>query len=70
MVSTVFLGIDHQHDDGPPHLFETLVFGGPMDDAMERYSTWADAEAGHVAMVERVRDASNLGSEPTMVAKL
>jgi len=28
-VSTVFLGLDHGLDDGPPILFETLVFGGP-----------------------------------------
>jgi hypothetical protein len=38
-----------------PALFETLVFGGPLSQEMDRYSTWAEAEAGHRAMVERVR---------------
>ena len=54
-VSTVFLVIDHQYDNGPPLLFKTLVFGGPLADEMERYSTRAEALAGHAAMVARVR---------------
>jgi hypothetical protein len=54
-VSTVFLGLNHQWGDGPPLLFETLVFGGPLDGDMERYSTYEQAEAGHAAMCERVR---------------
>ncbi len=54
-ISTVFLGMDHSWGGGPPLLFETLVFGGPLDDEMERYSTWEQAEAGHEAMVARVR---------------
>lgn len=53
-VSTVFLGLDHAFGEGPPQLFETLVFGGPLADEMERYSTWDEAEAGHKAMVARV----------------
>jgi hypothetical protein len=58
-VSTVFLGIDHSHrDDGPPVLFETLVFEGPMDGQMERYHTWDEAVAGHAAMVERVKQSA------------
>jgi hypothetical protein len=56
-VSTVFLGLDHSFGTGPPLLFETLVIGGPLDEEMERYSTWDDAEAGHAAMVERVSAA-------------
>lgn len=39
-------------------IFETLVIGGPLDDKMKRYSTWEEAEAGHAAMVEQVRGAS------------
>jgi len=54
-VSTVFLGLDHRFgDDGPPLIFETLVFGGPMDQEMDRYSTWEEAEKGHQAMVEKL----------------
>lgn len=56
-VSTVFLGVDHNYsEDGPPLIFETLVFGGDLDEEMDRYSTWEEAEAGHKAMVERVRN--------------
>lgn len=55
-VSTIFLGIDHGFgDEGPPLLFETMVFGGPADSTMERYSTWNEAEQGHEAIVETVR---------------
>ena len=55
-VSTVFLGLDHQWGDGPPLLFETMVFGGELDQEMDRYSTWEEAESGHAKMVERVKD--------------
>jgi hypothetical protein len=49
-VSTVFLGIDHNFwDVGPPLLFETMIFGGPLDQEQWRYSTWEEAEAGHQA---------------------
>lgn len=56
-VSTVFLGLDHRFNVGPPLLFETMVFGGPLDGEQDRYSTWEEAEAGHKAMCKRVRDA-------------
>ena len=46
-VSTVFLGLDHQYGDGPPLLFETMIFGGKHDGYQDRYSTWEQAEAGH-----------------------
>ena len=53
-VSTVFLGLDHGHNEERPMVFETLVFGGAMDGDMERYSTWKEAEAGHWKMVDLV----------------
>jgi hypothetical protein len=53
-VSTVFLTIDHQLGDGVPLVFETMVFGGPHDGAMQRCSTWEQAEAQHSAMVAMV----------------
>lgn len=56
-VSTVFLVIDHRWGAGDPLLFETLVFNGPLDGEMARYSTYAAAEAGHAAMVARCRAA-------------
>ena len=54
-ISTVFLGLDHSFGEGPPLLFETLVFSGKLDGEMDRYSTWDEAIAGHAAMIERVR---------------
>src|SRR5262245_14898324 len=47
LISTVFLGLDHQWMDGPPLLFETMVFNGPCNEFQERYSTWKEAEEGH-----------------------
>ena len=53
-VSTVFLGLDHRFGvDGPPILFETMIFGGPHDQDQDRYSTWEEAEAGHAEMCIR-----------------
>jgi hypothetical protein len=57
-VSTVFLGIDHSFDDGSPLLFETMVFGGELDQEQERYYTWEEAEAGHVRWVEMVQEGA------------
>ena len=58
MVSTVFLGINHNWaGNKPPILYETLVFGGPLDQEMCRYHTRDAAEAGHEAMVKRVQEA-------------
>jgi hypothetical protein len=57
-VSTVFLGLDHRfHGNGPAILFETLIFGGPLDQSMWRYSSYDDAQAGHVAAVRNARAA-------------
>ncbi len=55
-VSTVFLGIDHQFIKGPPLLFETMVFGGVLDEEQDRCSTWEEAEKMHDAMVKRVKE--------------
>lgn len=58
-VSTVFLGLDHRFGDGPPLIFETMVFGGTLSDEMDRYSTRAEAVEGHKAMVERCKNEVN-----------
>jgi len=63
-VSTVFLGIDHRFGEpGPPLIWETMVFGGVLDQETERYSVRADALAGHAMMIERVRQAGLLPNE-------
>lgn len=56
-VSTVFMGLDHSWDGGPPVLWETMVFGGALDGEQERYCSEDEALAGHAAMVARVRKA-------------
>lgn len=54
-VSTVFLGIDHSFGRaGPPVLFETMVFGGELNEEQERYRTWDEAVRGHAEMLARV----------------
>ena len=60
-IITVFLGLDHQFGDGPPLLFETMVFGGKLDQKQDRCTTWEEAEAMHEAMSGRVR--SNDGGD-------
>lgn len=52
MVSTVFIGIDHSFGEGPPMLFETMIFGGEHDQYQDRCSTWEQAEAMHRAACE------------------
>ena len=55
-VSTVFLGIDHSFHNGPPILWETMVFGGPLDQEQDRCSgSRKQAEAMHAAMLKRLR---------------
>jgi hypothetical protein len=55
MVSTVFLGSDHNFGVGPPLLYETLVFGGTLDEERKRYSTREAALLGHAEMLNHVR---------------
>lgn len=50
-VSTVWLGLNHQYGDGPPLIFETMIFGGENDGEQWRYATEEEAEAGHAAAV-------------------
>jgi len=54
-VSTVFLGLDHAVWDGPPMLFETMIFGGPHDNSQWRYTLRKQAQAGHDAIVAALR---------------
>jgi len=61
-VSTVFIGIDHAWNDGPPLVFESMVFGGEDDGYMERYSTWEEAEKGHHNIVAKILLDKSLGA--------
>lgn len=60
-VSTVFLGLDYQFGQGPPILWETLVFGGELDSEMDRCAgSREQAEAMHARMAARVRAAEHI----------
>jgi hypothetical protein len=48
---------DEAFDNGPPLVFETMIFGGPFDEWAWRYSSWDDAETGHKAAVRKAREA-------------
>ncbi|CAB3940093.1 hypothetical protein [Ectopseudomonas oleovorans] len=55
-ISTVFLGLDHNHAlGGDPLLFETMVFVDGETHEMRRYFIWEEAEAGHAEMTELIR---------------
>lgn len=52
-VSTIFLGATIGTRSNPKN-FETIVFGGKLDQQTRRYATWDEAAAGHWAMVQQV----------------
>lgn len=56
-ISTVFLGLDHSFDNGPPLIFETMIFkhGEPNDLYCERCSTWVEAKAQHTIAIAKVK---------------
>ncbi|MEO7837155.1 MAG: hypothetical protein ABIS21_05890 [Acidimicrobiales bacterium] len=54
-VATVWLGFDHSFRSAEPVIFETVVFGGRMDQYSRRYSTEEAALAGHQRVVSSVR---------------
>jgi hypothetical protein len=56
-VSTVFLGLDHRFfGDGPPLVFETMVFDDYEAGDCFRYATWDEAVTGHNACVIRLKE--------------
>jgi hypothetical protein len=60
-VSTVFLGLDHRFgDDGPPVLWETLVFVDGDGGEGDRYCTREEAAAGHARWVETMIEREKL----------
>lgn len=63
-VSTVFLGTDMNHGlwDGPPVLFETMVFGpGGEVESCDRCCTWDEAEKLHEHVVQKLRNRQKEG---------
>jgi hypothetical protein len=64
LISTVFLvspaGVGIIEN---PLFFETMVFGGPLDQLQTRYPTWDEAAAGHQRICEEVRKLLALSPE-------
>lgn len=54
-VSTVFLGLDHSFEPGKVLLFETMIFGGELDETQYRYETREQALKGHEYCVGAVK---------------
>ena len=66
LVSTVFLGLDHNWGEGEPLVFETMFFPNELSGFVEdcqRYSTWDEALEGHKNMVLRYGGTVNLLDE-------
>ncbi len=58
LVSTVFLGIDHNFSNcGPPVLWETMIFGIKGDEYQVRASSREQALANHAEAVSFARAA-------------
>ncbi len=57
-VSTVFLGLDHAFGGGTPILFETMIFGGPLDQEQDRYATREEALIGHAEWLAKAQQAN------------
>lgn len=55
-VSTVFLTVSSNPPEyGPPLLWETMIFGGPLDQHMDRYTSHKAAMCGHENMCRLVK---------------
>ena len=58
LISTVFLALDHQYGEGPPVLWETMIFGGKHDGYQKRYSSKEEALEGHKRAVLLVKEST------------
>lgn len=56
-VSTVWLGLDHQHDNGTPIVFETLIWGpgDSLEVAGLRHRSEESAARWHLKAVDAIR---------------
>lgn len=63
LVSTVFLGMDHNWRGGPPLLFETMTFADEFGEIQLRCSTYDQAEDQHKTVCRLVRASQELATE-------
>ena len=54
LVSTIFLGLDHNFGEGPPELFETMAFDGRESIDEARCSTYVEAMEQHLTMCVKI----------------
>jgi hypothetical protein len=65
-VSTVFLGLDHAFSpatDRLPVLWETLIFGGPLDGQQRRFTDKKSALEHHAAVVFNLREGIKINKQ-------
>jgi len=56
VVSTIYLGLDHNFGEGKPLIFETMVFEeGEEEVDVERYETVEQAKEGHERFVKKYK---------------
>lgn len=72
LVSTVFLGLDHNFGEGPPVLWESMIFTDGLRSKLNYHAdrcagTWEQAEAMHDKMCEFVRQ--HIRKHPTLKTK-
>ena len=71
-ISTVWLGVNLNYGEGPPLIFETMIFGRDeegidYDDLyMQRYSTKEDAIKWHSVLVEKLKEGTPSDKLPHM----
>lgn len=58
-VSTVFLGLDHSYNSTIPILWETMVFGGLLNQEQQRYASFQEALKGHNEVVDYAKKTIN-----------
>lgn len=65
-VSTIFLGLDHNYaSTGPPVLWETMIFGGPLDQTQVRCAgSREQAQAMHHHLLLRAQQAQEAQACP------
>ena len=70
-VSTVWLGLDHSFGDGPPIIFEMMMFSGDprFNETSDRYSTYEEARTAHEYIIERFTAAGGhvITDEQTLI---
>lgn len=74
VVSTVWLGIDHSFGDGPPLIFETMIFEKWDKQDLEecycdRYTTEEEARAGHLRAIQEYCEKTGASIPPSAMTE-